>query len=279
MGGGKEDQKQETPATEGLSMDSNEQSLPQEIQSLLEKQTEKIQCLENQLADLERERQESEEIHQQEILGMRDQIREAEARADQVIGNVERAREGDRKKHEDEIARIAKEMESARQRAYGLRNQLRAVGWYSILVTLLAIVFSRSFQWACSEFWSVIQRNVVPTVCLILGTPARIAHLADGIPHEVWASVVYWAALLWSCGAEIEIIYGCGWLIRRGGRFYRDRLADPTSLAVALISLAAAIFFAGPLRAVGINAILLILIVNAGYTIWRSVRIVRTDRN
>lgn len=266
-----EDRKNQKQGTQTNSQDSEEQLLQQETRLLLEKQTEKIQSLENQLAGLEREREERDDVHQRQVLGLREQIREAEAQIDQTISNAERLRAEDREKHKEEIANV-------KQRAAVLRNHLRAVGWYSILVTLLAIVFSRSFQAACWKFWAVIQSNVVPAVCLALGTPARIAHLADGIPDKVWSSVIYWAALLWLSGAAIEIVYGCGWLIRRSGKFYRAHMADSISLAVALTSMAIAIFFAGPLRTIGINAILIILIVNAGYTVWRSMRIVHAGR-
>lgn len=260
----------------------DEQSMQQEIQYLLEQQTQRIRDLEDlletqeeQIRRLEENMEESATAHETEMQTLQDELKTANARAWETTSsaNIEHAQQirGLKSQLESEKA----ERESAQRSAANTCLWMYVVIGYGLLVTMFTAMYQRSFGAACQEFGRVLAQNIWPGVYLALQAPARLAHLADGIPNETWSGIIYWTVLIAVCGTSCWAIRWCAGRARQFAEFYRDHLMDWISLSVVLASLAVAVFFAGPLRVFGINAILMILIVNAAYTIVRSIRIQR----
>lgn len=144
---------------------------------------------------------------------------------------------------------------------------------YGFIVTLFAGIYIPGFLEACSECGRMITDELLPNMVMALELPARAAHVADLIPHIVWADIVYWAVLLTICGASIWGIRWCIAKIRQFVQFYKRHIADLRSLEVMLVSVATAVFFAEPIQTIGINAIAAMLLINIGYTVLRCLNI------
>ena len=146
------------------------------------------------------------------------------------------------------------------------KSWLYLTSWYGFLVTWFAGICMPGFQESCCDFGRMITESLFPGMLLAIELPARAAHLADLIQHDAWSSTVYWAVLLAICGTSILGIRWCVGRIHQFLLFYRQYMADWISLEVALISVAAAVFFAEAIQSFGINAIVMILLTNAFYT-------------
>lgn len=260
-----------------------EQSLQQENLLLLEQQTTKIHDLEKQLKMQEDENKylkeslnKAEQTYALNLRTLQNELDIANARANGTTSSADREHAWQVQALRAEMkAAVEAEKRSARKAVKNAHQWLYVVIGYGILLTLFTAISRRSFGAACQEFVWVIADDVWPGVYLALQAPARLAHLADGIPDEIWSSITYWAVLIAECGATCLGIHWCAVKVRQFSRFYQARLADWISLSVFLASLAVAVFFAGPLRVFGVNAVLMILIVNAVYIIMRSIRIQR----
>ena len=146
------------------------------------------------------------------------------------------------------------------------KSWLYLTAGYGFLVTWFAGICMTGFQESCRDFGRMITESMLPVVLTALEVPARTAHLADLIPHGAWSIAVYRAVLLAVCGASLLGIRWCTGRIRQFALFYWHHMADWISLEVALISVAVAVFFAEAIQSLGINAIILLLLINAGYT-------------
>lgn len=172
-------------------------------------------------------------------------------------------------------AAMAEERGNARRTEQCYKFWLYITIGYGVLVTWFAGLYIPGFRDGCSEFGHMITDELFPGMLMVLELPARVAHLADMLPHDVWAAFVYWAVLMTICGVSIWSMRWCIGKLRQFARFYRQHMADWISLEVALISVAVMVFFAGAIQSLGINAVVAVLLTNACYTTVRSISICR----
>lgn len=141
------------------------------------------------------------------------------------------------------------------------------VSLYAVLVTVLTAMRSEVFVSDFKTFFAVIWGFILLCVEKLKIGADFVAQLGDKILQEIVATIVHW--LLWlvvvggvGIGATVLLFIGLAKVVG----FYAEDYADNLSLGVALVSLAASIFFAEEIRAiVPINLLLLLIITHVLY--------------
>ena len=169
---------------------------------------------------------------------------------------------------------------SARRKAH--TNELYYRGWlaaamgYGVLVTVFAAIRSKAFIFDFKAFFVAIWGFLsLAWEKLLLGA-SWAAGVADKIPNEIAATILHWVILVIIVGVALAVVAGgLIWLVSVVVEFYRyagdgyDRgtsFADNITLAELLVSLAALVFFAEPIRAkLPINLLLLFVLCHAAY--------------
>lgn len=142
---------------------------------------------------------------------------------------------------------------------------------YGVLCTIFTAWNSEAFVSDFKTFFI----SIWAFLCLCLENLLEMAkwasQLGDMIPQQTVAVIAHWLILI-----AVILLVGSGaiFLLFIAGNYayihYRDNYADTTSLTVVLISLAVAVFFAEPIRAVvPINLILLLILVHIVYVLIR----------
>ena len=141
------------------------------------------------------------------------------------------------------------------------------VSLYAVLVTLFTAIRSEAFVSDFKSFFGTIWGFLVSCFDLLVKGADYVSQLGDKIPQPIVATIVHW--LLWlvviggvGIGASVLFFIGLAKVVS----FYAEDYADNLSLGVALVSLAASIFFAEEIRAVvPINLLLLLIITHVLY--------------
>jgi hypothetical protein len=169
---------------------------------------------------------------------------------------------------------------SAREKAHV--NELYYRGWlaaamgYGFLVTVFAAIRSKAFIFDFKAFFVAIWDFLSFAWEKLLLGATWAAGVADKIPHELAATILHWVILVLVVGVALAVVAGgLIWLVSVVVEFYRyagdgyDRgtsFADNITLAELLVSLAALVFFAEPIRAkLPINLLLLYLLFHAAF--------------
>lgn len=138
---------------------------------------------------------------------------------------------------------------------------------YGVLVTLFTAIRSEivisDFKTFFLTIWSFI-RGGVETLWKMANWASQ---LGDKIPQEIIAFIVHWFIILLVCsvigGGAIFLLFSFGTKLID---FYAENMADNTSIAVALITLAVEVFFGEWMRTwLSVNLLLLFLIVHGVY--------------
>lgn len=138
---------------------------------------------------------------------------------------------------------------------------------YGILCTGFTAIHSKAFVSDFKAFFVAIWSFLCLCVEKLLEAAKWTSQLGDKIPQPIVAAIVHWLILI-----AVILLVGGGavFLLFLAGNYayvhYKDGYADTISLAVILISLAVAVFFAEPIRAVvPINLLLLLILVHVLY--------------
>lgn len=161
-------------------------------------------------------------------------------------------------------------------------NELYYRGWlvaamaYGFLVTIFTAVSSKTFTSDFLAFFEAVWAGTTWAWKKLLLGASWGAGVANYIPQEIVATILYWVILVVLVGVALVIAGAI--LIATIGKvfeFYQyagdgyDRgtsFADNITLAELLVSLAALVFFAEPIRNIApINLILLLILVHAAY--------------
>lgn len=138
---------------------------------------------------------------------------------------------------------------------------------YGVLCTVLTAARSEAFVSDFKAFFVAIWGFIRVAAEKLLELSKWASQLGDMIPQDVVAVIAHWLILvavtvLLGGGVAVLLIIG----ISKAYGFYKEGYADQTSLAVALVSLAVAVFFAEPIRQlVPVNLILLLIITHVLY--------------
>lgn len=138
---------------------------------------------------------------------------------------------------------------------------------YGVLVTLFTAIRSEivisDFKTFFLTIWSFI-RDGVETLWKMANWASQ---LGDKIPQEIIALIVHWFIILLVCfvigGGVIFLLFTFGTKLIN---FYEENMADNTSIAVALITLAVEVFFGEWMRTwLPVNLLLLFFLVHGVY--------------
>lgn len=169
---------------------------------------------------------------------------------------------------------------SAKKKAH--TNELYYRGWlagamgYGFLVTVFSAIRSETLVGDFKAFFLAIWGFLsLAWEKLLLGANTA-AGLADKVPQEIAATILHWVILVVIVGFALAVFAGgLLWLVTHIVEFYRYAgdgydngysFADNITLAELLISLAALVFFAEPIRAkLPINLLLLYILCHAAF--------------
>ena len=142
---------------------------------------------------------------------------------------------------------------------------------YGVLTTVFTAIRSEQFVSDFKAFFIAIWQFLVDAFQLLLKGGQWASQLGDKIPQPVVATIVHYLLFIVFVGG---IGIGVAVLIFLGARklfeFYTDDYADTISLAVFLVSLAIAVYFAELIRTFSqVNLILSIILVHILYVLGR----------
>lgn len=183
----------------------------------------------------------------------------------------------------------ARAKEKAKSNEYYYRGWLAAAMAYGILVTIFTAIGSKAFTSDFLAFWEAVWVGITWTWDKLLLGASWAAGVANYIPQEIAATILYWVILVILMGVALVIV-GVG-LIAAVGKvfeFYQyagdpydkgDSFADNVTFAELLVSLAALVFFADPIRdKLPINLLLLFILCHVAFIGLRWMLKKRKDR-
>lgn len=198
--------------------------------------------------------------------------------ANQKSRAEQRESEAESLKHclQDRIKAEAEEMSRDRRKSLEKEYQAKKAGYESVLLgsLLYGILCTGFTAWRSETFVSDFKAfftGIWTLLCLCAENVLKLAkwasQIGDMIPQPVVAGIAHWAILI---ATVVLAGGGIAFLLFRAGKYayvhYKDGYWDTISLAVALISLAVAVFFAEPIRAVlPVNLLLLMILVHIVY--------------
>ena len=204
--------------------------------------------------------------------------RKARELADQQNRAEQRANEAEKLKIrlQATIKAEAENMSKSRRKSLENEYQAKKAGYesvmigsllYGVLCTVFTAWKSETFVDDFKAFFVAIWSFLCLCVEKLLEAAKWASQLGDKIPQPVVAAIVHWVILI-----AVVLLVGVGavFLLFLAGNYvyvhYKDGYADTISLAVILISLAVAVFFAEPIRSVvPINLLLLLILVHVLY--------------
>lgn len=138
---------------------------------------------------------------------------------------------------------------------------------YAVLVTVFAAIRSETFVGDFKTFFIAIWSFLCLCAEKLLKMANMASQLGDMIHQPIVAAIVHWVILI-----AVVLLVGGGavFLLFLAGNYayvhYRKDYADIMSLEVVLISMAVAVFFAEPIKAlVSVNLLLLLILVHILY--------------
>lgn len=138
---------------------------------------------------------------------------------------------------------------------------------YGVLCTVLTACRSETFVGDFKAFFVAIWSFLCLCAEKLLEAAKWASQLGDMIPHPTAALIVHWLIII-----AVVLLAGGGaaFLLFLAGKYayvhYKEGYADTISLTVILISLAVAVFFAEPIRAVvPVNLLLLLILIHVLY--------------
>lgn len=170
----------------------------------------------------------------------------------------------------------AENMSKSRRKSLENEYQAKKAGYesvmmgsllYGVLCTVFTAWQSEMFVGDFKAFFVAIWSFLCLCAEKLLEAANWASQLGDKIPQPMVAVTVHWVILI-----AVVLLVGGGavFLLFLAGNYayvhYKDGYSDTISLAVILISLAVAVFFAEPIRAVvPINLLLLLILVHVLY--------------
>lgn len=204
------------------------------------------------------------------------QLAQTQAAADRARVEAEATRSRQAEQVKEKAAQAYSSQKEALEREYKGKTLLHKtflVGCllYGVLITVFTAVRSTRFRADFIEFFTGLWAGACWLSGAVWELGQAAAGLGDKIPQPAAAAVVHWLLLILVVGG-IAVAVGVGlfWGIKILLDFYKADYADIGSLVAALIALAAAVFFAEPIRAViPINLLLLLILVHIVYVLIR----------
>lgn len=166
--------------------------------------------------------------------------------------------------NQDREKRMKKVYEAKKKALYG---SFLGVLLYAILITVFTAVRSEIFVSDFKTFFATIWSLLCLCVEKLLKMANFASQVGNKIPQEIIALIVHWVILI---VVFVLVAGGVGTLIVVGMinvyRFYKKNDADLISLVFILVSFAAAVFFAEPIRTViPVNLLLALILIHVLY--------------
>lgn len=207
-------------------------------------------------------------------------LAQTQAAADQAKKDAEATRSRQNEIVEEKAAQAYNSRKEALERAYKAKTGsyhgfLIGCLLYGLLTTVFTAVRSERFVSDFLDFFTVPWAWICTAAGSVWELGQAAAELGDKIQNPTAAVVVHWLLLVVVVGGiGAAVLGGLIWGGKKLLDFYIKDYADTQSLAAFLISLAVAVFFAEPIRAlIPLNILVQLMIVHAvyiGVRWWRS---------
>lgn len=149
---------------------------------------------------------------------------------------------------------------------------------YGIGLTLFLAIRSKAFRTDFSGFcvW-VWEKIFVGSFKGYTGLIGRLSTLALNIPHTTAATIVKWVIIVLGVALAIVVLFYLFRFVRFVVKNYIEHIADLTSLAVLLVTLAVMVAFCDLLTGLPIFVTALFLIINLIYSVIRFIIVLKQE--